>query len=123
MPAQQRLQADHSAGSEVDLRLIKQFEFPAFDGMAHAVFEIDPLVRTEIQRRREKLDIVAAVFLGGVHGGVRVGNQRLRILTILWKRADADARGNLNTVFAELKIIDHGIENFLRDGHRRIDLA
>jgi hypothetical protein len=88
LPADQGLDARDLTGDKIYLGLIVQQELIALDGAAQAAFKRLPLHRSEVHFRGEELEIVAAVFLGVVHGGVGILYERFRILAI--GRIDAD---------------------------------
>jgi hypothetical protein len=65
-------------------------ELPAVEGVHQISLHAHALRRPFVQFGRKVLKSVAALFLGKIHGRVGVLHQSRRIVTIVWKDADAD---------------------------------
>ena len=94
-PAYQRLDAVNEAGLGVDLRLIVQLELLERERLVQVALQLHPLLGRGIHAFRVALNVVPAALLGAVHGGVGVGDERLRALAVGRKHGDADARGGV----------------------------
>ena len=104
-PAHERLDADHPARDEVDLRLIVHLELVVLERLAQAPLELDPAQDAGAGGVGEQLDAVLAGLLGLVHGRVGVAQQRLGVdvvracatrqpmLTRTWRRWPATSNG------------------------------
>ena len=119
LPAHQRLHAGNLAAAQVDLRLVVEQEFVAFQRMVKAVFQHQPLHRPDVHFGGVVLGVVAAQFLGAVHGGIRVLQQRLPVLAVLGIGRDADAARDVQLASVDVERRGHRLEDFLRD-HRHI---
>ena len=86
---------------EIDLRLVVQRELLALQRPAQALFDRLPLHGARVHRRLEELIALAAVFLGLVHRGVGVLDQRLGIQAVVGVDADADADGDVQIVLVD----------------------
>src|SRR6266404_2211399 len=94
LPAYQRLDSRDLTRVEIYLRLIMQQELFSPESAAQAAFERLPLDSLQVHFRLEELEIVAPVFLGVVHGRVRILDQRFGILAVFRVDAYTDAAVN-----------------------------
>src|ERR1700737_465820 len=94
-PAYQRLGADNRSGPQIDLGLVVQSEFLPLQGAPQALLDGLPLDGADVHGRREKLIVLTAVFLGLVHRGVGVLDERIRMQASLdgWPLDGADVHG------------------------------
>jgi hypothetical protein len=66
-----------AAALQVQLRLVVQHEFVALQRVAQRALDAHPLQRFFVHGRLVELGVVAAHFLGAVHGDVGVLDQAL----------------------------------------------
>ena len=66
-------------------------KFVVLQGATEAIAQVEPCLGGIVHRALEELVIVAPPPLGLVHGGIGIFKQRVDILTIFRKDADADA--------------------------------
>src|SRR5207302_6552379 len=95
-PAYERLGAGNRSFLKIYLWLVMQHKLMPLQGSAQAAFQGLPLDGPDVHVLSEELIIVAPIFLGLVHGGVRTLDQGLRILTVLGVGADTNAHGNMD---------------------------
>ncbi len=69
-----------------------------------------PLHGPDIHRRLEKLKAPAPVFLGLIHRGVCVLDERIRIQAIVWIDAHADAGGDVKIVLIDGMRLCHRLQ-------------
>ena len=92
LPAHQRLDPGQRAGADGDLRLVEQQQLVAVDGPAKARTEDHPVRRRTGAHLGDERDAVAAGFLAAIHRDVRVLEQGRRVLAVVGKHRDPDAR-------------------------------
>ena len=86
MPAHQRLDADHLAGAQVDLRLIDQGELPLVDRAPELGLEHDALERGAVHLGVDQLPAIAAVGLRPVKRHVRRLQQLVGAAAVVGKQ-------------------------------------
>ena len=99
-PAEQCFRAGDFSGLEIDLGLIVQCEFLALESAPQTLLDGLPLDGADVHGGLEKLITLAAVFLGLIHGGVGVLDERLGVQAVVGIDADADAGGDVQIVLA-----------------------
>ena len=102
-PAQQRLHADDATLAQLHLRLVVQLQFLALQGAAQILFHRQPLQGADMHVASVELNVVAAVFLGSIHGGIGVFQQGFHILAVPGEQADADTGGHETLMVFNLK--------------------
>ena len=110
-PAQQGFRSGDLSRLQADLGLIVDRKFLPFQGPPQALFDGLPLHRPDVHRRLEEFVALTAVFLGLVHGRVRVFDERLRIQPIVGKDAHADAGGDMKIVVVDGVGFGHGLKH------------
>ena len=103
LPANERLDAVHLAGAEVELRLVVQHELVALEGQAQLLLHHER-VRGVLLARGLVDDDAGGAVLALVHRGVRVLQQLLERLGVVGVEADAEAR-----LDAQLHTLDHDL--------------
>ncbi len=92
MPAQQRLVAGDGARADVDDRLIVQLDLAVFDGLRHFGQELQLHGARVGDAAGEEPHIAASDRFDLVHRRIGAADERLRVVRILWRECDADAR-------------------------------
>ena len=113
-PAQQGFRSGDLSRLQVDLGLVVDGKFLPFQGPPQALFDGLPLHRPDVHRRLEKLVALTAVFLGLVHGRVRVFDERLRVQAVVGIDAHADAGGDVKIVLVDGVGFGHGLQHSSR---------
>ena len=93
-PAHERLEADHPAAADLDLRLVDEVQLGRIDGPAQIVLEANPLGRIAVQDAVEEAERVAPLRLCPIERHVGMAEQRVSILGIDRIEADPQARGH-----------------------------
>ena len=94
VPPNQRLDREHAAGAEIDLRLVEQRELAARQRVIEVLAQPELLADLLIEVGRIKLDAIAAGLFGAIHRRVGVGEQRVHVLAVVGEGRDADAGGH-----------------------------
>ena len=121
-PAQQRLQRRHPAIG-VALRLEGQPQLAECHGVAQLALQFHALPREGVHLRGEPLEIVPTHVLGPVHGHVRVHHQRLGIVAVVGKHADAQRHGHEQLAVADQERQAHRLDHLLGRAHRVAGIA
>src|SRR5205823_5568806 len=106
----------------IDLRLIVQLELPAAQRLMQVAFELHALLRHRAHAFGIALHVIAASFLGAVHGGVGSRDQGVDARPVAREECDADAGGDVH-VDAEqphggLHLLDRPLADLERFGLR-----
>jgi len=99
---------------QVHFWLVMQHKFLPVQCLTQARFNRLPLDRPSIHVLLKELEIVAPIFLGVVHRGVRALDQGLRILTIIGVNADADTHADMNITPINVVRRRQSCKHFLR---------
>src|SRR5882724_13561459 len=100
-PAYQRFRAGNLACPQIDLRLIVQREFLPLQGAPQTLLDGLTLHGPDIHGRLEILIALTPIFLGLVHRGVRVLDERFRIQAVIRIDAYANACGDVKIVLVD----------------------
>ena len=95
LPAHQCFDCEDLAGAEVNLGLVEQRELGACKPIAHLLLQHELLVNPVIHFGGVKLHVVAACFLGLVHGGIGVHEQRFRIAAVIGEGCNPCTAGDI----------------------------
>ncbi len=90
-PADQRFQADHKAGFQVDLRLIMQLELVVADGSLQGDTQPDTAQGGAVHIRPVKLVALSAGLFRLIHGGIGIAHQFVRVFGIIGEQGNPDA--------------------------------
>ena len=90
-PAQQCFRPGNRSRLQIDLRLLVHRELVPFQGKPQILLDGLPLDRSDVDGTLERHIAPAPAFLGLVHRGGRVLDDRLRILAVFGIDADANA--------------------------------
>ena len=118
-PADQCFRAGDFSGLEIDLGLIVQCEFLAFESAPQTLLDGLALHGTNVHGGLEKLVTLAAIFLGLIHGGVRVLDEGLGVQAVVGIDADANAGGDVQIVLVDGMSVRDGLQHSSR-GDRSI---
>ena len=88
--------------ADIDLRLIVEKELVAIQSFAQLTFETQLLESARVHRLGIELEVVAAIVLGAVHGGVGVADQAFGDDPVVRVDGDADAGGHQKSLAVEL---------------------
>ena len=110
-PAKQGFRPGDLSRSQIDLRLIVQRELLPFQSASQAFLDRLPLHGAHVHRGREKLIALAPMFLGLVHRGIGILDQRLRIQAVIGIDADADAGGDVKLVLVDRMRLGHRLQH------------
>ncbi len=102
LPADERLDADNRATLKIYFWLVVQYKFLSGQSATQACLDRLPLNGQDIHVLLEKFEIIASVFLGRIHRGVRTLDQGFNILSIVWEDADADTRADIQILLANV---------------------
>src|ERR1700684_4041591 len=97
-PAYQRLGTRYLSRLKVYLWLVMQHKFLAFQSTAKVSFDGLALDAPGVHIRLEELVSAATSFLALIHGGIRVLQQGIRVLTVFWVRTHAYACRELQVI-------------------------
>lgn len=100
LPAQQDFRAADVSGLEVGLGLPGEFELAPFQGMAQFALELQTALRLFVEFDAVELHLVAAEFLGAVHGLVGVPQQIVGRARVVRVDRDPDAGADHDLVLA-----------------------
>ena len=114
VPAQQRLDAAHLPGGDIDLRLVVQLQLLALHGAAQGVFQLQRAQRLRLHLGREKAERGTAVALGAVHGHVGGLGEGVEVLSVAGVQGDAHRRRHGQLVVADLIRLAEGFEQLAR---------
>src|SRR5437763_5847713 len=95
-PADQGFRTVDPTARGVDLRLVVQFELPAAQRLMQVALEFDALLRHRAHSFGIALHVIAASFLGAVHGGVGARDQGVYGRSIAREERDADTGGDVD---------------------------
>ena len=113
-PANQGFRAGYFSRCELDLGLVMQRELFPFKGAPQALFDRLPLHGADVHGWFEKLIALPSIFLGLIHGGVRILDERLRVQPVVGKDADANAGGDVKVVLVDGMSFGHGLQHSSR---------
>jgi hypothetical protein len=82
-------------------------------GIQKIGFEFQLPSRSFCQCGREETEPAPASFFGVIHRRIRVLQQRLGILSVVWKLRDANAGGNLKVVVFNLQRLGNRCQQLL----------
>ena len=114
LPAQQCLRTDDSAGLDVHLRLVVDYEFLTFQRMVQPAFHLHLLDGSGVEEGRgEELVAISALLLGVVHGGIGVLHQGLGDFAVSGVNGNAYAGGDIEFMTAQRQRLFDGFKDFL----------
>src|SRR5690242_690649 len=90
-PANQRLHAYGLATRKANLWLVMKFKLFELNGTTQICLKSNALRRLIAYIDCVELEPIPSNFLGAIHGGISVHQQRGSILPICWVQADPDA--------------------------------
>ena len=102
-PADQGLDADHLLCRQIDLRLVLEEEFVARHRLQQAALQVHALLQLEVHVGGEKLERVLAEFLGPVHRGIGILQQRGTVSAVVREAGHPDAAAQLHRVTAQVQ--------------------
>ena len=114
LPADQRLDAVHVAGRDIDDRLVMQHELLLFERLAQVRVEPHVLRDLLVHLQREHAIRMLALFLRDVHRGIRAADQRLERIAVLRMHRDADRAARVDLHQPEMNRRAQPFENDLR---------
>src|ERR1700733_12692783 len=103
LPADQRLYTCYLPSLKIDFGLVVDDELVPFQRAAQISFNPLPFHSPDIHPLLKELIGAAALFLGLVHGQVRISHQQLRTLAVLWVGGHTYARCNSQGVLLNLE--------------------
>ena len=116
-PAYQRFRPCDRSCPQIDLGLVVQRELPPFQAAPQTLLDGVPLHGPDVHGGLEKLVAAASIFLGLVHRGVRVLDERLRIKAVVGIDAYANAGGEVKIVLVDGMAFCHRQQHpFRREG-------
>ena len=95
-PADQRLDPDHPAGRQLDLRLVVEHEFAGIERPAQLVLELAPGPGPGVHGRLEEAKSATALVLGAVQRQVGAPHQLVGVGTVIGMDGNADAGGDVD---------------------------
>ena len=116
-PAQERLDAERAAAREVDLRLVDEEELVVHEPAAHVGLDLQALAHARVHVGRVEAIGVAARLLRGVHRGVRLLDQRRRVLRVEREHRHADRAGERRRLVGDAERRVEGVADAMHDGH------
>jgi hypothetical protein len=111
-PADQRLDADHLAVVQAQLRLVDQLELLLIDGLAQGLLQTQALLCMAGHAFGMEAEGIA-VLLGLIQGHVGVAQQVIGVVGILGVEADADAGSDVDAAPGDLERGEEGVEDGL----------
>src|SRR5579872_5141842 len=111
LPAQECLGSNQLAAGDIGLGLVHQKQLIPLQGAAQVAFQIQPLHHLGVHFRGEELEIVAAIFLGGIHGGVGVLEQGHGVGAMIGKNTDTQAATDAEGTCFNYGLGGQGVQN------------
>ena len=119
LPADECLKAREAGlAVEGDLGLIVNAQLGALDGLTQGLLELETLGRAVPRALVEELKACSAPFLGPVHGGVGVADDRVGSHRGVGHDGDPDADCHRHLALAEHQRLGGGTADPVRDQHR-----
>jgi hypothetical protein len=121
-PADQRLDRYHLAGLDVDLRLVVNLKFRAFQRPLQGGFELEPLSGMRVHFRCEEMETISSQRLGLVHSGTGVLKKDLQTPAVCGENGNTDSGGGveLDVMYDEWVEEDVQQTAYGRDGLFRV---
>ena len=108
VPAYQSFDRKDASRSQFDLWLVEEDKLASADRQSQIRLQLEFLVGLFIQTLRVELEIVAAGFLGAIHGGIGVGQETVGVCPVIGVGGDADAGCHLEIMAFDLDgLSDH----------------
>ena len=111
VPAQQRLEPGDPVFREVDDGLVEQLELARGDGVAQIELEDAAGLRLDVHFRFEEVELRATVFLGAIQCHVGILQELIRVVAVVGRNRDPDARADDDMVIAEFERHAQGLDN------------
>ena len=101
VPPDERLEAEHLPGFEVDQRLVLEEELGSSQRQPELALEPMAVLGVRLDARAGELDGSGSTHLGDVHGGVGLAQELALLVAILGAQGDADAGGDVKHVVVD----------------------
>ena len=106
-PTQQRLTAGDPPATDIDLRLIEQFQLPARQRLAQLQFHRAARLNCRVHLGLEETEHAASVLLGPIQREIGALEHQVGIQPVLWCERDADAGANDNLLTVDFEWLFH----------------